>query len=484
MITRIELTNFMSHAHTVIEPAAGLTVLVGPNNVGKSAVVAALQILCHNENSTYVLRHGTKQCSVKVETDDGHTIEWRRKNSPSYVIDGQTFDRLKGSGLPDELHRALRLPKVDAGTDADFDVHFGTQKSPIFLLGSSASNAAKFFASSSDAIRLVEIQKLHKEKLAEAQREKGRLENESKQLDTELGLLEPVVELDRQLERVEQAFDELSQHDARVLAAARCQAALEVQTLQFAHHSAETDALSRLAAPPEFAATEPLERLIQSLLAAQHKQDQALALSAALTALAEPPTLHELARVERLIDGLATAALRVARGIDEGQVLSHLAAPPVLNDTDALASLSQRLTTLERDQALANHKCLALAALAAPPEFAHEAPLAALAASLSTATASATQWQATVDTLSPVVPPPVAVDVLAFAEDVRRFEQADRQLRSSQEDLAAAAAALAACGEELRAAAQGQTCAICGSPFDPDRVVARAAVGMKEHDHG
>ena len=50
MITRIELTNFMSHAHTVIEPAPGLTVLVGPNNCGKSAVVAALQIICQNAN--------------------------------------------------------------------------------------------------------------------------------------------------------------------------------------------------------------------------------------------------------------------------------------------------------------------------------------------------------------------------------------------------------------------------------------------------
>ena len=85
MIKRIELTNFMSHEHTVIEPAAGLTVLVGPNNCGKSAVVAALQILCHNDSSTYVLRHGEKECSVKVETDDGHTVEWRRKNSPSWA---------------------------------------------------------------------------------------------------------------------------------------------------------------------------------------------------------------------------------------------------------------------------------------------------------------------------------------------------------------------------------------------------------------
>src|SRR3954467_1795749 len=153
MITRIELTNFMSHAHTVIEPAAGLTVLVGPNNCGKSAIVAALQILCHNETSTYVLRHGQRECGVEVETSDGHIVRWTRKNSPSYLIDGQLFDRLRGAGIPDQLHQALRLPKVDAGEDANFDVHFGAQKSPIFLLGSSAATAARFFASSSDAIR-------------------------------------------------------------------------------------------------------------------------------------------------------------------------------------------------------------------------------------------------------------------------------------------------------------------------------------------
>ncbi|NLX55578.1 MAG: hypothetical protein GXY58_10725 [Planctomycetaceae bacterium] len=33
MITRIELSSFMSHDHTVIEPAAGLTVLIGPEKV-------------------------------------------------------------------------------------------------------------------------------------------------------------------------------------------------------------------------------------------------------------------------------------------------------------------------------------------------------------------------------------------------------------------------------------------------------------------
>src|ERR1700684_329073 len=112
MITRIELTNFMSHGHTVIEPAAGLTVLVGPNNWGKSSIVAALQILCHNENSTYVVRHGERECSVKVETDDGHAVEWCRKNdSPRYVVNGELFDRL-GGHVPEAVHQALRMPFV------------------------------------------------------------------------------------------------------------------------------------------------------------------------------------------------------------------------------------------------------------------------------------------------------------------------------------------------------------------------------------
>ena len=48
MIRSIELHNFMSHERTIIEPADGLTVLVGPNNCGKSAVVSALGILCEN----------------------------------------------------------------------------------------------------------------------------------------------------------------------------------------------------------------------------------------------------------------------------------------------------------------------------------------------------------------------------------------------------------------------------------------------------
>src|SRR5688500_18842396 len=259
MITRIELTNFMSHVHTVIEPAAGLTVLVGPNNCGKSAVVAALKILCHNENSTYVVRHGEKECSVKITTDDGHTVEWRRKKSPSYVIDGQTFDRLRNAALPEELQRALRLALVDDGCGGQFDVHFGEQKTPIFLLDKSAATAARFFSSSSDASRLLAMQRRHKEKLSQRQRDKSRLEAETRQLNAELEALTPATDLDEQLKTIEQEYRTLGQAAARLAQAEQDQAALTAQQQVLFRQEAQSQVLAPLARPPELAPTELLE---------------------------------------------------------------------------------------------------------------------------------------------------------------------------------------------------------------------------------
>jgi exonuclease SbcC len=446
MITRLELTNFMSHKHTVIEPAAGLTVLVGPNNVGKSAVVAALQILCHNENSTYVLRHGEKECSVCVHTDDGHIIQWRRKNAPSYIIDGQVFDRLRSGGLPDELHQALRLPKVDADGDADFDVHFGMQKEPIFLLKNSAANAARFFASSSDAIRLMAIQRRHKEKLAKAKREKEQLEADSKRLNDELGLLEPVVQLDARLAAAEDAFNELAQREDWINHATRTEAALRGQNDAVSRCKAHATAFGGLNPPPQLAPIQPLERLIEAIENEQRKLTAAQSRAGALSALAPAPELAPTEPLSDLVIGIEHANARLGLAMTQSATLSPLSSPPQLADTASLEELVKRLAASLRDVKLANDLS---AALARAPE------------------------------------PPVPIETTTASDFILRLQHAAHKVQADQTELETAESELTAAANELRARSGGARCPICGSDLDPDRVVKQAvAAGVGDHCHG
>ena len=144
MISRIVLENYMSHGRTVIEPAAGLTVLVGPNNCGKSAVVEALRTVCGEHEGDFMVRHGEKNSAVAVQTGDGHEVIWRRsKGKVSYVIDGREVHRTGRGNLPDGLEEVLQLCKVRHPNGRDeFDVHFGHQKAPIFLIDREGDAAA------------------------------------------------------------------------------------------------------------------------------------------------------------------------------------------------------------------------------------------------------------------------------------------------------------------------------------------------------
>ncbi len=329
----------MSHEHTVIEPAEGLTVLIGPNNVGKSAVIAALQILCYNDNSTYVMRHGTKECSITVETGDGHTIEWKRKKSPSYIIDDQKFDRLARSGIPDELHQALKLPKVEGSGTDEFDVHFGSQKSPIFLLDESGATAARFFASSSDAIRLVAMQQRHKEKIRDAKKERARLDLEAERLNAELAALAPAVEIERSVEKLEDSFASLKQLEQRLSELSELNVHLEKQEQEVAALSAEVEALDPLTHPPVMVSSEPLDDVIQNL---QHFQLSAEGSSQQLSVLNQLPLPPEPGDVLSLHNRISeieneTKALQASEEVQK--VLRDLDQPPELPSTENLQKL-------------------------------------------------------------------------------------------------------------------------------------------------
>jgi hypothetical protein len=483
VLTRIELTNFMSHVATVIEPAAGLTVLVGPNNCGKSAIVAALQILCQNPEAKFALRHGTKECSVKVQTDDGHTIVWRRKTAASYDVNGQRFDRLGRGGVPDTLHKVLRLPLVGDEAESDFDIHFGEQKSPIFLLNSSPATAARFFASSSDAIRLVEMQRRHKEKLAERQRQKRDLEAESMRLTAELEQLAPVVDLDRRLKLAFDEYASLLHLDELLQQAERDAAAIAVHTQIVTARRAEHDALGRLQSPPELADPRPLQSLGAALAGAQTALQRATAESLTLDVLPLPPPLFDVATLSRTCQGLSdlTQVTECTESIQA--VLLPLAPQPALAEVAARRQLIEQLAGAEVQRLAAESRAAVLHELDAPPFQADAAPLASAIHKLDAAQAQVRYEQQRVAACAAVAPPQADADILPLRDFVSKFSEAQRRVLAAEREDCDAEQQLLAVRTELRQFAATEVCPTCGGPLDAERLLERAALGLGGHGH-
>ena len=353
MIKRIELINFMSHEHTVIEPAAGLTVLVGPNNCGKSAIVTALQILCHNENSTYVMRHGAKECRIIVETDDGHRIEWMRKKSgsPSYKIDGKEFDRLRGeSGVWDELARTLRLPRVEFDNNK-FDVHIGEQRNPVFLLGDKGKAAAQFFASSSDAIRLVEMQGLHKKRGSDSKKERTRLGLQQTQVSQALECLEAVPGVNEQLDEFEKQFTVLKSEETKTESLDRLLSELTHKQRDAKRFAAVEESLQSLPEPPQFDDPQSLQKLVDQTRAQQHAIQNLEALQKALQPLSKPPEFGNVDSLELALSAIAKQRTTVARLSKAQQAFVGLKPVPQTGDEHEISALAKTILQLQTELA-------------------------------------------------------------------------------------------------------------------------------------
>lgn len=338
VIKRIELINFMSHQHTVIEPSDGLTVLVGPNNCGKSAVVTALQILAHNDSSTYVLRHSEKHCRIIVETDDGHVIEWSRgKNkSPKYLLNGKLFDRLNGN-VPPAVLEALRLPKVaHADSKQKFDIHFGIQKEPVFLVKDRERAAAEFFSASSDAGRLMEMQSLHRQKILHARKERTRFSTEARQLESDIEVLEPVAKLNKQLEECGRQAKTIESNERKIAKLEKAIRQIKTEVAEQTLCATKSKLLTELPTQPKYHDTKKLSELLKSLTSESKRFEKLQRRSNALAKMTAAPALAETASLLASIKALREQEQTLRRLTLRAKLLQELKTPPVVQDVSAI----------------------------------------------------------------------------------------------------------------------------------------------------
>ena len=362
MIRKLVLDNFMAHAHTEVALGPGMTVLTGPNNIGKSALVEGLRCLATNPAPKAFLRHGATMARVEalLEDEEGNVtkVAWvRRKASAVYELtrpgeeEPEVFAKLGRGHVPDEVRAALKLDPVTLETGQDVDVHIGNQREPIFLLNMPPSAAAAFFAASTESAHLLAMQNLLKRRVQDAKREEkalaGRIHGLERELDGLAGLpdltlaVEQAVEQERALEAKARALPRLAEQ-------LRNLGELAVGT---AREGERAKALAPLEPPRESAPVRGLARTITDMARLERSSLDLRTRGRALSGLAAPPDTAPVADLARTMADLQRFSVAADQLKERTRGLADLQPSPTPLPIGPLSGLTAELQGLEQDRA-------------------------------------------------------------------------------------------------------------------------------------
>ena len=112
---KVRIQNFQSIEDAEVE-IDGFTVITGPNNSGKSAVMRAIRGVFTNAPAGPLVRHGAKNLSVGIAFPDGTDLLWEKGGKVNrYTLNGKELNGV-GRGVPPEI-AALGVAEIKAGSD-------------------------------------------------------------------------------------------------------------------------------------------------------------------------------------------------------------------------------------------------------------------------------------------------------------------------------------------------------------------------------
>lgn len=149
MAIEVRIQNFQSieDATLVVD---GLTVVTGPNNSGKTAVMRAVGGVFTNPPAAPLVRHGAAYLSVTLTFDDGTTVTWEKGWEKSgqkgskvnrYYLNGKELQSV-GRGCPPEVE-ALGVRPISAGSEKIWPQVAKQFEGTLFLVNKSGALLAE-----------------------------------------------------------------------------------------------------------------------------------------------------------------------------------------------------------------------------------------------------------------------------------------------------------------------------------------------------
>jgi len=200
-VVRAHIQNLQSIKDTVVE-IDGLTVVTGPNNSGKTAIMRALRGLFINAPAGPLVRQGAAYLQVTLTFDDGTEIIWKKGwTKPhqkggtvnEYYVNGVKLENV-GRGVPDEV-AALGVREVPASSDRLWPQIAEQFDGTLFLLNKSGSAVAEAL---SDVERVGKLTKA----LRLSEKDKRGVSNELKVRQKDVKSLQAEVETFKDLDEV------------------------------------------------------------------------------------------------------------------------------------------------------------------------------------------------------------------------------------------------------------------------------------------
>ena len=113
MIEELRIQDFQAHKKRRIIFDDGVTTIVGPSDVGKSAIIRALAWVSSNSiMGAAFIREGAKQATVELKVDGQKITRVRGKSTNTYQLDDEDFKAF-GNGVPASISELMQLDSVN-----------------------------------------------------------------------------------------------------------------------------------------------------------------------------------------------------------------------------------------------------------------------------------------------------------------------------------------------------------------------------------